>query len=182
VNVLVLVGSLRSGSLNHRLAEAAITHLPSGDEATTFDRLAELPHYSPDLDVEPLPAAAAELRAAVEAAGAVLVVTPEYNGSLPSAVKNAIDWASRPRGAAVLAGKPAAVLAASGSPRGARWAREDAVRILGVAGAEVAPDTVGVGSAVDAFVDGRLSDADLDEAVGRLVARLTGHPEATRAA
>ncbi|HET7761477.1 MAG TPA: NADPH-dependent FMN reductase [Phycicoccus sp.] len=182
MNVLVLVGSLRTGSLNRRLADAALAHLASGDEATIFDGLAELPHYSPDLDVTPLPPAAARLRAAVEAAGAVLVVTPEYNGSLPSAVKNAIDWASRPRGEAVLAGKPAAVLAASGAPRAARWAREDAVRILRVAGAEVAPDTVGVGTALDAFAGGRLSDTALDEAVARLVGRLTEQADATRAA
>lgn len=182
MNVLVLVGSLRTDSLNRRLAEAALRHLPAGVTGTVFEGLADLPHYSQDLDTDPLPRVAADLREAVAAADALLVVTPEYNGSLPSALKNAIDWASRPRGAAAIAGTPAAVLAASGSPRAARWAREDAVRVLTVAGAVVIEDTVGVGSAVDAFVDGRLSDAELDGALGSLVGRLAREVGATRAA
>ena len=98
MNVLVLVGSLRTDSLNRRLAEAALDHLPAGVTGTVFEGLADLPHYSQDLDAEPLPRVAADLREAVAAADALLVVTPEYNGSLPSALKNAIDWASRPRG------------------------------------------------------------------------------------
>ncbi len=182
MNVLVLVGSLRTDSLNRRLAEAALSHLPAGVEARVFAGLADLPHYSPDLDNGPLPRVAEDLRRAVAEADALLVVTPEYNGSLPSAVKNAIDWVSRPRGAAAIDGTPAAVLAATGSPRAAQWAREDAVRILRVAGARVLDDTVGVGSAVDAFVDGRLSDSALDQSLAGLVRRLTAHGEAARAA
>ncbi len=182
MNVLVLVGSLRTDSLNRRLAEAALQHLPAGVTGTVFEGLADLPHYSQDLDTDPLPRVAADLRDAVSAADALLVVTPEYNGSLPGALKNAIDWASRPRGAAAIAGTPAAVLAASGSPRAARWAREDAVRVLTVAGAVVLEDTVGVGSAVDAFVDGRLSDGERDGALRSLVGRLAHEVGATRAA
>ena len=118
MNVLVLVGSLRAGSTNRQLADAAIGHLPTGVEGTVFARLAELPHYSEDLDHDDeLPQVARDLREAVADADAVLLVTPEYNGSLSSAVKNAVDWVSRPRGAAAIAGKPAAVIAASGSPR-----------------------------------------------------------------
>ena len=74
------------------------------------------------------------------------------------------------------------MLAASGSPRAAQWAREDAVRVLTVAGADVIEDTVGVGSAFDAFVDGRLSDEALDTALRGLVTRLTHEVEAARAA
>ena len=112
----------------------------------------------------------------------MLLVTPEYNGSLSSAVKNAVDWVSRPRGSAAIVGKPAAVLGASGSPRGAQWAREDGVRVLRVAGADVLEDTVGVGSAFQAFVDGRLSDAALDAELRSLMARLTAEVEQARAA
>ena len=119
MNVLVLVGSLRAGSTNHLLADAAIAHLPSGVEGTVFARLADLPHYSEDLDHDDhLPEVARDLREAVADSDAVLLVTPEYNGSMSSAVKNAVDWASRPRGAAAIAGKPAAVIAATGAPRG----------------------------------------------------------------
>ena len=138
--------------------------------------MAELPHYSEDLDGDAVPPAASALRSAAQSADAVILVTPEYNGSLPSSIKNAIDWLSRPRGEAALSGKPVAVLAASGSPRGAQWAREDAVRILGVAGAVPLADTVGVGSAWEAFDDaGALTDPALAEAVRVLIAHLTSH-------
>ena len=183
MNVLVLVGSLRAGSTNRQLADAAIAHLPVGVDGTVFASLAELPHYSEDLDHDDeLPAVARDLREAVSDADAVLLVTPEYNGSLSSAVKNAVDWVSRPRGAAAIVGKPAAVVAASGAPRGARWAREDGVKVLTVAGAAVLEDTVGVGSAFQAFVDGRLADAALDAELRSLMIRLTAEVEQARTA
>jgi len=184
VNVLVLVGSLRAGSTNALLAEAAIRHLPLGVDGTVFAGLADLPHYSEDLDHEDhLPQAARDLRAAVADADAVLLVTPEYNGSMSSAVKNAVDWVSRPRGEAAIAGKPAAVIAATGSPNSGQWAREDAVKVLKVAGADVIEDTVGVGSAFQAFADGRLSDAALDADLRTLMGRLArGVVDSARAA
>ena len=183
MNVLVLVGSLRAGSTNALLADAAIAHLPAGVDGTVFARLADLPHYCEDLDsADHLPQVARELREAVADADALLLVTPEYNGSMSSAVKNAVDWASRPRGAAAIAGKPAAVIAAAGSPRAAQWAREDGVKVLRVAGADVIEDTLGVGSAFQAFVDGRLSDQALDADLRALMGRLAREVESTRAA
>jgi NAD(P)H-dependent FMN reductase len=183
VNVLVLVGSLRAGSTNRQLADAAVAHLPAGVATTVFERPADLPHYSEELDHDDaLPEVARDLRDAVADHDAVLLVTPEYNGSLPSSLKNAIDWASRPRGAAVIAGKPAAVIGASGSPRAAQWAREDGVRVLTVAGADVVDDTVGVGSAFQAFEEGRLSDAALDASLRGLVRSLTAKVEQARTA
>ena len=120
LNLLVLVGSLRAGSTNAQLADAAIAHLPAEVDGTIFTRLADLPHYSEDLDHDDtLPEVARDLREAVADADAVLLVSPEYNGSLPGVLKNAVDWVSRPRGAAAIVGKPAAVIGASGSPRGA---------------------------------------------------------------
>ena len=183
MHVLVLVGSLRAGSTNRQLADAAVNHLPAHVEGTVFTSLAQLPHDSEDLDHDDeLPAVARDLREAVSDADAVLLVTPEYNGSLSSAVKNAVDWVSRPRGAAAIAGKPAAVLAASGAPRGAQWAREDGVKVLKVAGADVIEDTMGVGSAFQAFVDGRLSDAVLDAELRALMGRLAAEVERAHAA
>jgi len=173
MNVLVLVGSLRQGSDNRMLADAAVGHLPAGVTATVWERLAELPHYSEDIDGGAAPATARDLRRAVTEADALLVVTPEYNGSLPGVLKNAIDWLSRPRAAAALAGKPTAVLAATRSPRGAQWAREDAVRILGVAGASVVEPTFGIAHAHEAFAEGRLADPVVDSAVRELVRALT---------
>ena len=181
MNILVLVGSLRTGSTNRQLAHAAIGHLPAGVEATVFEHLAELPHYSEERDHDDvLPEVARNLREAVADADALLLVTPEYNGSLSSALKNAVDWVSRPRGAAAIVGKPAAVLGASGSPRGAQWAREDGVRVLRIAGAQVLADTVGVGAAFQAFADGRLVDPTLDARLRSLLTRLTREAETVR--
>ncbi|MEI2731457.1 MAG: NAD(P)H-dependent oxidoreductase [Dermatophilaceae bacterium] len=182
MSVLVLVGSLRAGSLNARLAQAAIAHLPEGVDAQVWAGLADLPHYSEDLDGATPPEQAGRLRTAVAQAQAVLIVTPEYNGSLPSAVKNAVDWLSRPRGAAALAGKRAAVLAASISPRAAQWAREDAVKVLRVAGADVVPETLGMASTSENDFDGtRLADAQADAALAALVQGLLA-PDAEVAA
>lgn len=174
MNILVLVGSLRAGSANRALAEAAIAHLPQGATATVFDRAADLPHYSEDLDVEgSAPAAAEELRSAIAAADGLLLVTPEYNGTLSSVIKNLIDWASRPYGAAAIKDTPAAVIAASVSSRGAEWARADAVRSLQVAGAAVDEETFGLGPVgEDTFAEGRIADTDADAALRQLVARL----------
>lgn len=172
MNVLVLLGSLRANSTNALLANAAVAALPE-DASATIVTGADLPFYSEDADLAPLPATVASFRRAVADADAILVVTPEYNGSLPGVLKNALDWASRPRGSAAIAGKRAAVLAATGSPRSGQWAREDAVKVLRVAGADVLPDTVGLGSSWSAFdASGRLLDAATSAAIADLVGRL----------
>lgn len=183
MNSLVLLGSLRVASTNRQLAETAVGHLPDDVTATVFERLADVPHYSEDLDHDDrVPEAARELRAAIAHADAVLLVTPEYNGSISGAVKNAVDWASRPRGAAALAGVPAAVIGASASPNAAQWARDDGVRVLRVAGADVLDETVGVASSFQAFADGRLADPALDAELEQLVTRLVDAARANHAA
>jgi NAD(P)H-dependent FMN reductase len=83
-----------------------------------FDALDALPHYAEDRDTAAVPESVTALRQAVTRADTLILVTPEYNGLLSGVIKNAIDWASRPRAAASLAGKPSAVLSASPSPRG----------------------------------------------------------------
>lgn len=136
--ILTLVGSLRAGSINRRLAEAAAQTAPEGAEVSIYEGLAELPFYNEDLDVPgQVPAQAEALRAAVAEAGAILLVTPEYNGTLPAVLKNAIDWASRPYGAGAIKGKPVAVVSASISPNAAAWAHGDTVKSVGVAGGVV---------------------------------------------
>ena len=110
-SILVLVGSLRSGSTNRQLADAAIESAAGDAVFTVFDGLAEIPFYNEDIDVEgSVPAKAAEFRAAVTAADAVLVLTPEHNGTIPAVLKNAIDWSSRPFGQGSITAKPVAVI------------------------------------------------------------------------
>jgi NAD(P)H-dependent FMN reductase len=100
VKVLALVGSLRAASLNRKIAELAVEVAPDGVAVTVFEGLADLPFYNEEIDdvmnTDAPPLAAVDaLRAAAGDASAALVVTPEYNGSYPAVVKNAIDWLSR---------------------------------------------------------------------------------------
>ena len=110
MKVLVLVGSTRQGSFNGRLADAAVAALPADVERTSFD-ITTLPFYNADRDAaEGLGQVVEDFRAAVSEADAVLIASPAYNGGMSAEVKNAIDPASRPRGAAAIAGTPVAVL------------------------------------------------------------------------
>ncbi len=95
-HILFLVGSLRSESLNRRLAMVAAQHLAAPYEAVHFD-LRAIPPYDADLDRhDAVPSAVSELRQAISDADGVYWATPEYNYALPGVVKNVIDWASRP--------------------------------------------------------------------------------------
>ena len=94
--VLGIPGSLRERSHNRALLLAAAELLPPGVELELFDGLADVPLYNEDTDHENPPAGVRELRQAIERADALLFATPEYNGSVPGVLKNAIDWASRP--------------------------------------------------------------------------------------
>src|SRR5246127_1893318 len=114
INVLTLVGSLRAASINRQIAELAADVAPDGVTVRIFDRLGELPFYNEDIDNETdVPASVTALRAAAAEADATLVVTPEYNGSIPAVIKNAIDWLSRPFGDSALKDKPLAVIGGS---------------------------------------------------------------------
>ena len=121
-------------------------------------------------------------RQALLDADALVVATPEYNGSIPGVLKNAVDWASRPRGAAPIDGLPAAVLSVSPSPRGAQWAREDLVKVLRVAGAQPLEDALGVATVHESVVDGAIADADVEAALRQLVGRLVEAGRERRAA
>jgi chromate reductase, NAD(P)H dehydrogenase (quinone) len=110
-NVAVVVGSLRKDSINRKVARA-LTELAPSSLVMGFVEIAGLPLYNQDLDDAP-PDAWVKFRDGIRAADAVLFVTPEYNRSVPGALKNAIDIGSRPYGHSVWKGKPAAVVSAS---------------------------------------------------------------------
>ena len=140
--VLALVGSLRAASINRQIAELAVAVAPEGVTVTVFEGLGELPFYNEEIDdamntdVPPL-APVAALRAAAADADAALVVTPEYNGSIPAVIKNAIDWLSRPFGDGALKGKPLAVIGGSFGQYGGVWAHDETRKSFGIAGARV---------------------------------------------
>ena len=120
--VVVLVGSLRKGSFNLRLARA-LEKLAQGRAQFDYARLDDVPLYNQDHDGD-FPAAGTRLKAQIRAADAVLFVTPEYNRSIPGVLKNAIDTASRPYGDAAFAGKPAAVVGTSPGAAGSAMAQQ----------------------------------------------------------
>ena len=117
MKVLGISGSLRAGSHNARLLRAAADLLPPGAELEIFDGLADVPPFDEDLEQAP-PAAVIALKQAVAGADAVLIATPEYNHSIPGVLKNALDWASRPAFASVMAYKPVTIMATSQGPLG----------------------------------------------------------------
>jgi chromate reductase len=169
MTVLGIAGSLRSGSLNRELLRRTLAAAPDGVEVETWDGLRDVPPY--DQDVEDLePEAVASLREAVSAADAVLIVTPEYNGSIPGVLKNAIDWASRPD---VLTGcfrnKPVAVISASDGMFGAMWAGAELKKVMGLVGARVVDVELALPKANLRLVE---PDPELDETLSDVMARL----------
>jgi chromate reductase len=136
MRVLAISGSLRRESHNTRLLEGARRLLPPGVELERFEQLADIPPYNEDHE-QFAPLAVAALKAAIAAADAVLIATPEYNGSIPGQLKNALDWVSRPPAQSPLRGKPAAVLGASTSLFGAVWAQAELRKVLATIGARV---------------------------------------------
>ena len=161
MRILGLSGSLRRGSHNRRLLRAAGSMLPPGAELVEWDHIRGLPAFDEDFETAP-PAAVRDLLEVIAGADALLIATPEYNASLPGALKNALDWASRPFPDSVLKDKPVAVIGTSTGLFGAVWAQAEARKVLKASGAHVLEDELPVGLAEDAFADGdTLADAEL---------------------
>ncbi|MFD5945635.1 NAD(P)H-dependent oxidoreductase [Streptomyces collinus] len=177
VRILALVGSLRAGSHNRQLAEAAVKLAPEGAEVNLYEGLAEIPFYNEDIDVEgSLPAAAARLREAANAADGLLLFTPEYNGTIPAVLKNAIDWLSRPYGAGALSGKPVAVVGTAFGQYGGVWAQDETRKSVGVAGGKVLEDVkLSIPGSMTRFAETHPSDdAEVAQQLAEVVARLHG--------
>ena len=116
LRVLGISGSLRKGSFNTAVLRAAVELAPEG-MSIDIANLRDIPLYDEDLREKGLPESVQKLRDAIAAADALLIVTPEYNFSIPGVLKNAIDWASRPP-SQPFADKPLAIMGASGSMSG----------------------------------------------------------------
>jgi chromate reductase, NAD(P)H dehydrogenase (quinone) len=136
VKLLGLSGSLRADSHNTQLLRLAAEELPEGFELEIYRGLAEVPPYDHDLE-DLAPEAVERLKAAIAAAGGVVIATPEYNGSIPGQLKNALDWVSRPLAENPLRGMPVAVIGASTGSFGAIWAQRELKKVLAVMGARV---------------------------------------------
>jgi chromate reductase len=173
MRILALAGSLRSGSLNRDLLRLAAAHAPAGVEVELYEGLRELPPYDADREA-PTPPPVERFADAVRDADAVLVATPEYNASIPGALKNALDWASRPEVVAgAFFGKPVAVVSASTGAFGAIWAQAELNKVLRTLGARVVETGLAVARAHErlAAPDEELGD-DLDRVVRLLAAEV----------
>lgn len=161
MRILGIAGSLRRGSHNRRLLRAAGQALPPGVRLEEWDGLADLPAFDEDLETTP-PRVVAEFLDLVAAADGLLIATPEYNASVPGALKNALDWASRPFPDNVLREKPVLVIGASTGLFGAVWAQAEVRKALKASGAHVLESELPVGLADSAFdLRGRLADPEL---------------------
>jgi chromate reductase, NAD(P)H dehydrogenase (quinone) len=162
VRILAVSGSLRADSYNTLLLRAAAEAAPEGVEVELWEGIGDLPLYDQDLEDGEAPAAVRRLRRDWAAADAILFGTPEYNGSVPGVLKNAIDWASRPKLEAALRNQTVAVVGGSTGRFGALWAQGDLKRILGVAGARVVGTELPVSFVHERFdLDGTLLDEEL---------------------
>lgn len=173
MRVLAISGSLRQSSYNTALLRAAAEAAPAGVELDLYEALPEVPPYDEDLDQGEAPLPVRELRERIRAADAVLIATPEYNGSIPGQLKNALDWASRPFPGNTLRGKPVAVVGASSGSFGAVWAQADLQRVLGLIGARTVEPRIAVPRAQEEFdADGRPRTAGLGQQLRALLAEL----------
>lgn len=178
MTILGIAGSVRSGSHNAQLLRLAAEELPDDVELVVFDGLAEIPAFDQDLE-DLSPDAVDRLKAAIADADAVLIATPEYNASIPGALKNALDWVSRPLAASPIRTKPVAVIGASTSAFGAVWAQRELKKVLGVMGARVLDVELPVAKADRALAD---PDAELRAALAGIVDELVAATESERVA
>nr|WP_191480206.1 NAD(P)H-dependent oxidoreductase [Nocardioides ochotonae] len=176
--VAILVGSLRADSLNRKVAEKLAAEAPEGVTLSIVDGLEQLPFYNEELDAGDAPAAAVAVRQAVAEADRVLAVTPEYNGTMPAVLNNAIDWLSRPYGGGALSGKPFAVIGVTPTPYGGKWAHNDTARSANIAGAVVLEDVTVSQSALEVDV---LNDAEVFAKLQAAVQALVDYSETAAA-
>lgn len=137
MKLLLLNGSLRSGSVNGAVLNTVRHLAPPDIQPELYAGMATLPHFNPDDDHDPLPQAVTNLRTALAAADALLICTPEYAGALPGAFKNLLEWTV---GSLVMNEKPVAWVNASTNPSGAKNAHHSLRIVLGYVNARIVQD------------------------------------------
>jgi len=174
MRVLGISGSLRRGSYSTALLRhAGDLFEAEGAEFEAYDGLRNVPPYDEDCDTDQAPEAVSRIREAVRDADALFFVTPEYNSSIPGALKNALDWISRPFATNALRYKPVAVIGVSAGMFGAVWAQADLRKVLGAIGARVTEGEVAVGSAGEVVDEtGRLTEPNLEHELHEVITTL----------
>jgi chromate reductase, NAD(P)H dehydrogenase (quinone) len=174
MRILGISGSLRAASYNTALLRAAAELAPAEVEVELYQDLEALPPYNEDRDTDAPPVEVQRLREQIASADAVVFSTPEFNGTMPGQLKNAVDWASRPYGqSSALWGKPVAVIGASVTDYGAIWAQDHLRNALGIASARVLDIELPVSKAPERFDDdGVLVDLEIRDRLGDIIAGL----------
>ena len=178
MRILAISGSLREASNSTALLRALREEAPEGVEVELWHGLKEIPPYDADDDVVPGPDEVEAFRSLVREADAVFFATPEYNSSVPGALKNALDWASRPLATNAFRNKPVAVISSSAGAFGGVWSAAELRKVLAAMGARVADAELSVGHAAEKLDDqGRVTDDDvrqgLREALDSLLAEVS---------
>ena len=183
MRVLAISGSLRADSNNTGLLRALREEAPAGIDVELWDGLKAIPPYDADDDVVPGPPDVEAFRELVREVDAVFFATPEYNSSVPGALKNALDWASRPLATNSFRNKPVAVISSSAGAFGGVWAAAELRKVLGAMGARVTEAELAVGHAAEKFGDdGRLADDEVRQGLRDSLATLVAEVPAEVAA
>jgi NAD(P)H-dependent FMN reductase len=162
MKMLAISGSLRVGSSNTALLEAAKQNAPSGIQVEVFPHLEEIPAFNPDRENDPPPPSVAALREGMSTAGAVLFSTPEYAHGVPGVLKNALDWVV---GSGELYEKPVALLHVSSRGEFARASLKETLAIMGT----------------KLVFDGEVTTSELRATLEKIAASATAHAEARAA-
>jgi len=180
INILGIAGSLRRQSYNRSALRAAKQLAPEGVTVNIFE-IDGIPGFSEDDEKNP-PARVVELKKQIRASDALLIVTPEYNYSIPGVLKNAIDWASRPYGDSAWSGKPAAIMGASVGNIGTARAQYHLRQIFVFLNVfPVNQPEVMIGSAAERFdAQGNLTDEKTREHIRKLLQSLAEWTERIR--
>jgi chromate reductase, NAD(P)H dehydrogenase (quinone) len=179
--ILGIAGSLRKGSYNRAALRAAQQLAPADAEVEIFE-LDGIPPFSEDIEREP-PAKVAELKEKIRAADTILLVTPEYNYSIPGVLKNAIDWASRPYGDSAWEGKPVAIMGASVGALGTARAQYHLRQVFVFLNMHaINKPEVMIGNASQRFDEqGNLTDETTKDLIGQLLQNLVAWARQLRA-
>jgi len=173
MRVLAISGSLRDASNSTALLRALREEAPEDVDVVIWDGLKEIPPYDGDDDVVPGPVTVDAFRELVRESDAVFFATPEYNSSVPGALKNALDWASRPIATNAFRNKPVAVIGSSAGAFGGVWAAAELRKVLAAMGARVTEAELAVGHAHERLGDdGRLADDEVREGLRDALATL----------
>ncbi|MFC4603963.1 NADPH-dependent FMN reductase [Rhodococcus kronopolitis] len=170
-DILLLTGSLRGSSSNSALLRTAGALVPDGFRGVPYDGMAQLPHFNPDEDRDPLPPAVSDLRRRIADAAGLLICTPEYAGALPGSFKNLLDWTV---GGVEICDKPTAWINVSANATGAANAHASLRLVLNYTGAAVVDEACVHLPVVPSMIDGRglIADVDVRDGIGRSLAAL----------